>query len=274
MTDLLRRRFAEPETLSQQYEIALPTADDEPRLVVDVDGFEGPLDLLLALARSQKVDLIRISIVALADQYLAFIEQARRERLELAADYLVMAAWLAYLKSRLLIPDKRRDDEPPVEELALLLAKRLERLEKIRRAADLLREAPHLHRDFFARGAPEVLAEAEGTAWTASLYDLLEAYGRQRQHQANARVRVARRTVISLAEAREALTRMLGHITDWTCIDEYLLDYLAVEADRASIKASSFAASLELVREGHIRLRQDKAFAPLWVRPHRPEGDA
>ena len=188
---------------------------DEPRngeeaFLVDVDGFEGPLDLLLELARRQKVDLARISILALAEQYLAFIEAARRVRLELAADYLVMAAWLAFLKSRLLLPEPPKGDEPSASDLAAALAERLRRLELIRRAADKLTERARLGRDMFLRGGPEGVETISHPKFQASLYDLLSAYARQRQKTATSRVVMRQRAVWSLAEAREALERLVG----------------------------------------------------------------
>src|SRR5690242_3368447 len=184
-------------------------ADGEPALVVDVEGYEGPLDLLLALARNQKVDLAKISILALADQYLHFIEEARKLRLELAADYLVMAAWLAYLKSRLLLPEVAPAEGASAEDMALALANRLRRLEAIGEAAGKLMDRPQLGRDVFARGAPEPIAEIKKPEWTATLYDLLTAYARQRQRTALSRVRFKKRTVWSLAEARATLERLI-----------------------------------------------------------------
>ena len=184
--------------------------DGEPALVVDVGGYEGPLDLLLDLARRQKVDLREISILALAEQYIAFVEEARRLRLELAADYLVMAAWLAYLKSRLLLPEPPKGEEPSAEDLATALADRLRRLELIRAAARALDARERLGRDFHARGAPEPIAIRTRPLYEASLYDLLKAYAQQRQKQAASRVTMRRRLVWSLVEAREALERLLG----------------------------------------------------------------
>src|SRR5687767_7039196 len=201
-------------------------AEGEPGLRVDVDGFEGPLDLLLELARRQKVDLHRISILALAEQYLVFIEEARRLRLELAADYLVMAAWLAYLKSRLLLPEPAKGEEPSASDLATALALRLRRLEAIRAAAKRLSEREQLGRDVFARGAPEPVEVRKEARWDATLYDLLSAYARQRQKQFNARVTMHRRQVWSVAEAREVLERLLGHLTGWSSLDDYLLRYM------------------------------------------------
>jgi len=241
-------------------------ASDEPALVVDVEGFEGPLDLLLMLARQQKVDLAKISILALADQYLAFIEEARRLRLELAADYLVMAAWLAYLKSRLLLPETHAPEGQSAEEMATALALRLKRLEAIRAAADNLFARAQLERDVFRRGAPEPIAHIKHPQWSATLYDLLTAYASQRQKQALARLRYAKRNVWSLAEAREALERLIGRSDDWSRIDEFLIAYVVEPSLAATVFASTFAASLELVREGVAELHQQKAFAPLFVR--------
>jgi segregation and condensation protein A len=244
-----------------------PALDSEPTLVVDVDGFEGPLDLLLELARRQKVDLARISILALVEQYLAFIEEARRLRLELAADYLVMAAWLAYLKSRLLLPAPPRGPEPSAEDLAGVLALRLRRLEAIRGAAGRLFARAQLGRDVFARGGAETAPRPALGPFAATLHDLLAAYARQRQERAPARVSLAQRHVWSLVEARDALERLIGPADDWTALDSYLAAYLADPTRRASVRASSLSAVLELAREGRIELRQDAPFAPLWLRP-------
>ena len=239
--------------------------ESEPKLLVDVDGFEGPLDLLLELARRQKVDLHRISILALAEQYLLFIEEARRLRLELAADYLVMAAWLAYLKSRLLLPEPPKGEEPSASDLATALALRLRRLEAIREAARRLGEREQLGRDVFARGAPEPVRIEKEARYEATLYDLLSAYARQRQKQFNARVTMHRRQVWSLVEARQALERLVGHLTGWTSLDEYLQRYMVEPAMRTTVMASALSATLEMVREGQLLLRQDRPFAPLWV---------
>lgn len=240
----------------------------EPSLVVDVDGFEGPLDLLLALARSQKVDLAKISILALADQYLSFIQEARRMRLELAADYLVMAAWLAYLKSRLLLPDIKDDeDELSGEELAAALAFRLRRLEAMRDAAARLMARPRLGQDVFARGDPEPVITIRHSSYDANLYDLLTAYASQRQRNSVTSVQVRKRTVWSLQEAKDMLARMLGQIVDWTPIESFLAEYFSTPEQRATVIASSFTASLEMVREGVLELRQSGAFTPIYIRP-------
>nr|WP_210010103.1 ScpA family protein [Neorhizobium galegae] len=241
-------------------------ATDDPALVIDVSGFEGPLDLLLHLARTQKVDLARISVLALVEQYLLFIDSARRVRIELAADYLVMAAWLAYLKSKLLIPQQAKgDDGPSGEELAATLAFRLKRLEAMRESATRLVNRNRLGRDVFARGAPEHIPHRVESAYDATLYDLLSAYANLRQRTAVTQVTIERRKVWSLVDARELLTRMLGEIVDWTTLQHYLLPYLPPE-DRVTATASAFAASLELVREGKLEIRQDGAFQPIFLR--------
>lgn len=248
-------------------------AVSDPALLIDVAGFEGPLDLLLHLARNQKVDLARISVLALAEQYLIFIEQARQIRIELAADYLVMAAWLAYLKSRLLIPQPAKDDGPSGEEMAASLAFRLKRLEAMRTAAERLVNRDRLGRDFFARGAPEHIPVEKRSAFEASLYDLLTAYASLRQRQAITNVVIARRKVWSLAEAKTVLYRMIGELHEWSALDRYLLRYLADPAERRTMMASTFAASLEMVREGRIEVRQEGAFQPIFVRPGARAGD-
>jgi segregation and condensation protein A len=244
-------------------------AEAEPALVVDVDGFEGPLDLLLSLARSQKVDLARISILALAEQYLAYIEQIRQLRLELAADYLVMAAWLAYLKSRLLLPEEKGDDEPTGEELANALAFRLRRLEAMRDAAAQLANSDRLERDVFGRGFPEPIVINKKNEYSATIYDLLSAYAAQRQQKAISIVQVKARKVWSLQDARAILVRMIGSIAEWTPIDVFLSPFLVTDDMRATITASSFSASLELVKEGKIDLRQTEPFAPLYMRDRK-----
>ncbi|MBB4570638.1 segregation and condensation protein A [Rhizobium leucaenae] len=238
----------------------------EPALVVDIAGFEGPLDLLLHLARNQKVDLSRISVLALAEQYLLFIERARRIRIELAADYLVMAAWLAYLKSKLLIPQQSKEDGPTGEEMAATLAFRLKRLEAMRDAATGLVNRNRLGRDVFVRGAPEHIPDRRQSAYEASLYDLLTAYAGLRQRQAITQVTIERRRVWSLVDARTILSRMIGEITDWTVLEHYLLDYMTSASERVTAIASAFAASLELVREGKLEIRQEGAFQPLYMR--------
>ena len=240
---------------------------EDEALIVDVDGFEGPLDLLLTLSRRQKVDLRRISVLQLAEQYLRFVEAARALRIELAADYLVMAAWLAYLKSRLLLPDQVDGEEGPSgEELAAQLAFRLQRLEAMREAASRLINRNRLGRDFFPRGMPEPIVVEKTHQYEASLYDLLTAYAAQRQRTAISTVTIAQRQVWSLADAREILERMVGGLQDWTPLDSFLLDYIPDPKMRASALASSFAATLELVREGRLAMRQEGAYQPLYLK--------
>lgn len=238
----------------------------EEALVVDIAGFEGPLDLLLHLARTQKVDLARISVLALVEQYLIFIERAQRIRLELAADYLVMAAWLAFLKSRLLIPQQAKDDGPSGEEMATALAFRLKRLEAMRDAATRLVNRNRLGRDVFQRGAPEHIVADRNTGYDASLYDLLTAYASLRQRQAITQVTIEKRTVWSLADARLILARLVGELDDWTALDHFLIRYMTSPKERRTAIASSFAASLEMVREGRLEIRQDGAFTPIYIR--------
>lgn len=236
-------------------------------LVVDVEGFEGPLDLLLAMARTQKVDLARISVLALAQQYLDFIAEARRLRLEIAADYLVMAAWLAFLKSKLLLPaEQDTEGEPSGEELAQLLAFRLKRLDAMREAAAQLMTRKRLGRDVFARGMPEPLRISRKSTYQADLYDLLKAYAQQRQRTAVRTWQVRQRTVWSLKEAREELERLLGMTCDWAPLDQLLAEFLVGPELRKTALASGFTATLEMTREGALEMRQAKVFAPLLVR--------
>ncbi|HMA71130.1 MAG TPA: ScpA family protein [Xanthobacteraceae bacterium] len=254
------------DTASFTEDIAGNRSSDEPTLIVDVEGFEGPLDLLLTMARQQKVDLAKISILALADQYLAFVEQARRMRLELAADYLVMAAWLAYLKSRLLLPEPVAPEGMSAADMAKALALRLRRLDAIREAGARLFERPLLGRDVFGRGDPEPIAEIKRPQWSATLYDLISAYAAERQRHALRRVRFAKRTVWSLVEAREALQRLIGATGEWSRLDEYLIAFVVEPSMRATVLASSLAATLEMVREGEVEMHQSAAFAPIYLR--------
>lgn len=241
-------------------------ASNEQLLTVDVEGFEGPLDLLLELSRRQKVDLAKISILALAEQYLDFIEEVRKLRIELAADYLVMAAWLAFLKSKLLLPEPEEEDGLSGEEMAAQLAFRLKRLEAMREAGKKIVNRNRLGRDFFARGIPEAIVVDKRKEFSATLYDLLTAYAAQRQRQSVSTVTIAKRQVWSLQDAREILIKFVGELKDWTQLDGFLLQYLPDPKMRVSVLASSFAASLELVREGKLVIQQEAAFAPLFVK--------
>lgn len=242
---------------------------DDPSFLVDVGGFEGPLDLLLHLARSQKVDLTQISVLQLARQYLAFIDKARAVRMELAADYLVMAAWLAFLKSKLLIPQPKSGDEPSGEELAAVLQFRLQRLEAMRDAAAKLINRHRLGRDVFQRGAPETVMVEKRSEFDASLFDLLSAYAQSRQRDLGDEVVIHHRKVWSLKDARSMLQRMLGHMgvaDDWAALDQFLIQLVDDPKERVSALASAFAVSLEMVREGELVLRQEGAFAPIMMR--------
>ena len=242
-----------------------PAAGDT--LVVDVEGFEGPLDLLLALARTQKVDLAKISVLALAQQYLDFIAEARRLRLEIAADYLVMAAWLAFLKSKLLLPaEKDEEGEPTGAELAALLAFRLKRLHAMREASAQLMTRKRLGRDIFARGLPEPIQIIRKSHYEANVYDLLKAYSQQRQRTAIRTWQIRPRTVWSLKDARVELERLLGISVDWAPLDQLLAEFLVEPELRKTALASSFTATLEMTREGALEIRQVKSFAPLLIR--------
>lgn len=236
-------------------------------LHVDVEGFEGPLDLLLAMARTQKVDIARISVLALAQQYLDFIAEARRLRLEVAADYLVMAAWLAFLKSKLLLPsDKDEEGEPTGEELAALLAFRLKRLQAMREASAQLMTRKRLGRDVFGRGDPEPIRVLRRSVYDANVYDLLKAYSQQRQRTATRSLQMRQRTVWSLKEARVELERLIGISIDWAPLDALIAEFLVDPELRKTALASSFTATLEMTREGGLEIRQAQMFAPILVR--------
>lgn len=234
------------------------------QLTLDLDGWEGPLDLLLSLARAQKVDLREISILALVEQYLGYVERARTLQLELAADYLVMAAWLAYLKSALLLP-RDPEVEPDPEELALRMQLRLERLAAMREAGARLMARDRLGRDVFLRGAPEGLRTVRKAQWSAGIFELISAYGR-----VSARTRpvihvVHDREVMTLDAAIARIAALIGTTIDWTAIERFLPDH-AGPALRRSALASSFLAALELARQGKVELRQRAPFEPLYLR--------
>lgn len=241
--------------------------------IVDVDGYEGPLDILLGLAREQKVDLKHISIVQLADQYLSFIAEARRASLEMAAEYLVMAAWLAYLKSRLLLPERPKPDEPSGEELAASLAFQLLRLEAMRDAGANLMARARLHHDVFPRGEVETIAETRSTVvLKVGLRDFLQAYATHVARQQPHGLRIDVSDLFSVDLALKRLRRLLGHSPGWAALASFLPDETAEGLRRGTISARSalaatFAASLELVREGHIHLRQNASFGPIYLGP-------
>jgi segregation and condensation protein A len=241
-------------------------AREPEQLVLDLDGYEGPIDLLLALAREQKVDLAKISILALADQYLAFIAERRQLRLEVAADYLVMAAWLAYLKSRLLLPEAPDDDEPSGAELAAALGRRLELLAAMQTVGTRLMARPLLDREVFLRGAPEGLATVPVAVYELSLYELLRAYGGTRRRQVQAVLAIEPSAFHSTEAALRRLTGFLGHVPEWREIGAFLPEELRGEVFARSALAATFSAALELARSGRVELRQERAFGPLYLR--------
>ncbi len=242
--------------------------------VVDVDGFEGPIDALLTLARNQKVDLTQVSILQLADQYLAFVTEARRTNLELAADYLVMAAWLAYLKSRLLLPDLSDGDEPTGEEMASALAFQLRRLEAMQEAGSRLMARGRLGEAFFGRGEPETFAATAKTVIEVTLYDLLKGYGDQKKRQKGGTLHIEPWTLYTVEDSLKRLRGLLGSVPDWQSLSRFLPaglkdkigDDLKGGLAARSAMASTFAASLEMVREGELQVRQSGIFGPIYLR--------
>jgi segregation and condensation protein A len=236
-------------------------------LIVDVDGFEGPLDLLLVLSRTQKVDLRRISVLQLAEQYLGFVDRARTLRIELAADYLVMAAWLAFLKSRLLLPPEPGEDGPSAEELAAHLAFQLERLQAMRDAAARLMGRDQLGRDFFARGLPEDLTHHRKVTWTATLLDLMRAYARIRTKDEFRPFSLDREQVYTMEQALDRLRGLIGYAGDWATLTSFLPEgWTGTPMARRSALAAHFAAVLELAKRGQVSLRQGETFAPIELR--------
>ncbi len=246
------------------------SAVGDSRFVLDLDGYEGPIDVLLGLAREQKVDLTKISILDLADQYLAFVARARRLRLELAADYLVMAAWLAYLKSRLLLPEPESvDGEPTGAEMAAALAFQLQRLEAMRDAAGRLMALPQLGSDFFPRGGPEPIPVVRTPVYSVKLYELLRAYAAIANRKQGGTLRIPPTDIYSMDEALQRLGEMLGRSIDWRSLMSFLpADWTEGLRGRSAV-AATFAATLEIVRSGGAEVRQDGMFGPIYVRPVR-----
>ena len=241
-------------------------------LIVDVDGFEGPLDLLLTLSRTQKVDLRTISVLKLAEQYLAFVEKARSLRIELAADYLVMAAWLAFLKSRLLLPPDPSEEGPTGEELAAHLAFQLERLQAMRERAAQLMARDRLGKDRFARGLPEVVETARNVTYTASLLDLMQGYARIRTRDEFRPFTMDRDRIFTMEEALDRMRGMIGYGGDWMDIIGFIPEgWRNDPKKRRSATASTFAAALELVKAGRADLRQRETFSPIHLKPRAPE---
>ena len=236
-------------------------------LIIDVDGYEGPLDLLLTLSRTQKVDLRKISVLDLAFQYLMFIERATALRIELAADYLVMAAWLAFLKSRLLLPPDPKEDGPSGDELAAHLAYQLERLQAMRDCAAKLMARDRLGKDRFVRGLPEDVSRRRNVIYTANLLDLMQGYARIRTKDDFRPFVLDRDAVITMEQALTRMRGLIGFTGDWTDIISYLPeDWLNDPQKRKSATASTFAASLELAKEGNIEIRQGELYAPIEIR--------
>jgi len=239
-------------------------------LIVDVEGFEGPLDLLLMLSRTQKVDLRKISVLQLAEQYLVFVDEARALRIELAADYLVMAAWLAFLKSRLLLPPDPSEEGPTGEELAAHLAFQLERLAAMRDAAAKIMARDQLGREFFARGIPEDVTRVRKVTYTATLLDLMHAYARIRTKDDFRPYVMDRDKVYTMEEALERMRGLIGFAGDWTSLTSYLPEgWESDPVKRRSATAATFAASLELAKRGQIELKQGEVFAPIEIRQKR-----
>lgn len=255
------------------FEAVSDAAEEGQSLILDIDGYEGPLHLLLELARQQKVDLARLSILELAEQYLAFIKSAQDLRIELAADYLVMASWLAYLKSRLILPRAEDDEAPPEEdEIAAHLAFRLQRLEAMRRAADGIFKLPQIGQEVHERGNPEGLRSRTSPLWEATLFDILQAYGQSRSRAEIRNHKVPTPLVMTLDEARNRLRRAMQSVgadeADWVALDKLLPEQtdLVLDIPRDSVRASSLVAGLELAKEGDMELRQSGSFAPIFVR--------
>ncbi len=262
---------------SLDFAAAASAAEDGEALIIDLDGYEGPLHVLLALARTQKVDLLKLSVLKLAEQYLAFVQEARCQRFSLAADYLVMAAWLAYLKSRLLLPkvEQPKPEEAPAEEIAARLAFRLAKLEAMREAAEALRTGPHLGRDVFGRGDPEAIKVIPSREIEGSLYDLMSAYIGQRQKAVRRSYKPAAPVAYPLEDARDRLRRLLPDLGRWTPLGGVApMGSPTAGPSRASYLASTLAASLELVREGTLEARQLEAFAALYLRARKREDAA
>ena len=247
------------------------------QLLLDLEGFEGPIDLLLQLARDQKVDITKISILALAEQYLVFVNRARRLRLELAADYLVMAAWLAYLKSRLLLPEPEGEAEPSGAEMAAALKFKLQRLEAMQEAGRKLVAGPQLGSEVFARGMPEALERVNKVTWEVTLYELLSAYGQARRDRGAQSLRILALDLHSVEEAVERLARLLGQgVPGWRRLQAFMppeLQAAITPLRRRSALASTFVASLQLAKNGQVEIRQDGTYGSIFLRPGRGESD-
>ncbi len=266
LQDIDRLPLHPADAFDQGLDEAVAAADERQPLVVDLDGYEGPLDVLLVMARGQKVDLARISILQLAEQYLAFIEHIRGVKLEVAADYLVMAAWLAYLKSRLLLPpEENGDEEMSGPEMAARLAFQLQRLQAMRDVSAKLMARDRLGRDVFARGAPEGIRVIRKSVYQVSLFELLKAYGDFKLRGKSNPLTMRTAVLHSIEDAVRRLERVLGKMPNWTRLETFLPPSLRSPAERRSAVASTFAATLELVKRGELRLRQGEAFGTIYL---------
>ena len=256
---------------SLDFQAVEEAVEDGEALIIDIEGYEGPLHVLLAMARTQKVDLMKLSVLKLAEQYLAFVNQVRRVRFSLAADYLVMASWLAYLKSRLMLPkpERKLDNEPPAEEMAMALAFRLAKLDIMRKAVEALALRPRLKRDVFTRGDPQAIKIVSSSRLTGNLYELVQAYVDQRRKDNGRSYQLRPPQAYPLDDARLRLRDKLPDLTVWTALDAVIPQGDEVSADgpsRASYLASTLSAGLELVKEGVLEAQQHEAFAALYLR--------
>jgi segregation and condensation protein A len=262
------------DTFEEGQAFETPSQQSGAAFVVDLAGFEGPIDVLLSLARDQKVDITQISMVALAEQYLAFVAEARRRNLELAADYLVMAAWLAYMKSRLLLPDMGDEDEPSGEEMAAALAFQLKRLQSMKDAGEKLMARTQFGIDFFGRGEPEIFRRTFSTVYDASLFDLLKAYGdQQRRKDSGGPLHIEAFEIYTVEDALQRLRRLLGPIPEWKSLWGFLPEDMRSGLVLRSAVASTFAASLEMAKEGRLKLQQAGTFGPIHIRSSKPSGE-
>jgi len=263
----VKNPVAEVEDTDDEWGDSDPMRSSLETLLLHIDGYDGPLDLLLALARDQKVDLRQLSILQLAEQYLSFVAEARRHNLELAADYLVMAAWLAYLKSRLLLPEAPGEEEPSGEEMAAALAFHLERLESMRVAGDKLMEQPRLGHAVFPRGNPEGIRDTTRPIFDVRLYDLLAAYGSFHSRNTETRLEIREAKLFSVDDALARMSYLVGSVVNWQTLEAFLPPGLSDDLYRRSAHAATFVAALELARQGRIDLRQDGgAFSPIRLR--------
>ena len=262
----MERKEPEQQSTFDDLSPVIPVPDDEERLILDIDGFEGPLDVLLTLARTQKVDLKQISILELVQQFLDFVAAAKVQKLEKAADYLVMAAWLAYLKSRLLLPEESSEEELSAEEMAARLTYQLQRLNAFREVSAILMSRNQLKRDVFARGAPESVIITKNATFELSLYDLLRSYADHTTRHAVSDIRIHKREVYTLDQALERLRGLIGLALDWTDLFQFLPEAVMGEEMTRSVKASLFTASLEMAREGKAEIIQKQTFGPLFIR--------